>query len=64
MNDLNRQIVGVLKDYQRARNQAKELRVEMVRIAVEHLGMDQKDALQANLEVFLDGYLVGQRMKV
>ena len=38
----------------------RDLRVEMLRVAVKELGMEQNEALHANLEVFLDGYLVGQ----
>ena len=62
MTNLNKEISDTLKNYQRAKNAVKDLRVEMLRLAVEGLGMDQKDAQQANLEVFFDGYLIGQRM--
>lgn len=41
---------------------ARKLHTEMLRVAVEEIGMDQDFALQANIEVFLDGYLVGQGM--
>lgn len=59
----NIDIVGLLIEYRAAKNKAKELRTEMLRVAVQELGMDQKEALQVNLIDFLDGYLVGQGMQ-
>jgi len=59
----NSEIAGLLRDYQQAKNKTKELRAEMMRVAVDELGMEQKEAQQANLETFLDGYLVGQGMQ-
>lgn len=54
------EISGLLLHFQQMKKNTRELRSEMLRVAVEELGMGQSDALQANLEVFLDGYLVGQ----
>ncbi len=58
----NYEISGLLRHCQQMKKDTRELRVEMLRVAVEELGMEQNEALQANLEVFLDGYLVGQGM--
>jgi indole-3-glycerol phosphate synthase len=58
----NNEIAGLLRDYKQMKQAARGLRMEMLRVAVEELGMEQNEALQANLEVFLDGYLVGQGM--
>ncbi len=32
----------------------------MLEVAVEHLGVDQKEAMQMNLEPLFDGFLLGQ----
>lgn len=58
----NHEISALLRQYHEVKRCARNLRVEMLRVAVEDLGMEQNEALQANLEVFLDGYLVGQGM--
>ena len=58
----NYEISGLLHHYQQIKKSTRELRLEMLRIAVEDLGLDQSEALQANLEEFLDGYLVGRGM--
>lgn len=58
----NLEIAGLLREYALAKNKTKEVRAEMMRVAVEELGLEQKEAQQANLETFLDGYLVGQGM--
>jgi hypothetical protein len=54
------EISGLLLHCQQIKKNTRELRAEMLRVAVEELGMEQSEALQANLELFLDGYLVGQ----
>ena len=61
-NITNYQISGLVRHCQQTKKNARNLRAEMLRIVVEELGMEQSEALQANLEVFLDGYLVGQGM--
>jgi len=58
----NYQISALLRHFQQTKTNVRDFRVEMLRVAVEDLGMEQNEALQANLEVFLDGYLVGQGM--
>lgn len=59
-DELHRTMADLLREQQRNRNRMKEARAEMLRLAVEDLGMDQKEAIQANLETFFDGYLVGR----
>lgn len=54
------EISGLLRHCQQMKKNTRDLRVEMLRVAVKELGMEQNEALHANLEVFLDGYLVGQ----
>ena len=56
----NYEISGLLNHCQQMKKNTRKLRIELLRVAVEELGMEQNVALQANLEVFLDGYLVGQ----
>jgi hypothetical protein len=56
----NTEIAGLLADYRRTRALMKELKGEMMRVAVEQLGMDQKEAKDHQIDDFLDGYLVGQ----
>ena len=58
----NYEISGLLNHCQKMKKNTRKLRIELLRVAVEELGMEQNVALQANLEVFLDGYLVGQGM--
>lgn len=56
----NTVIAGSLRDYHRAKAEAKRARAELVRIAVEHCGLPQDEAMKTDLATFLDGYLVGQ----
>ena len=58
----NYQISALLRHCQLTKTKSRQLRLELLRVAVEELGMEQDDALQANLEMFIDGYLVGQGM--
>lgn len=58
----NYQISSVLRHSQHTKKKTQNLRAELLRVAVEEAGMEQSDALQANLEVFIDGYLAGQGM--
>ena len=62
METLDR-IADLLCDYRRAKADAKEYHAEMMKIAVEELGMDQADASKTDIASFLDGYLVGQGMQ-
>ena len=54
-----------LTDYkdQQTKKDARALRRELLKVAVEELGMEQSEALQANLEVFTDGYLFAVGVK-
>jgi hypothetical protein len=61
-NLVSYQISALLRHNQKTKNDSRALRLELLRVAVEELGMEQSDALQANLEVFIDGYLLGQGM--
>ena len=61
-NMANYQISALLRHCQQIKKRTRDLRLELSRVAVEELGMEQNEALQANLEVFIDGYLVGQGM--
>lgn len=58
----NVEIARLLRDFKQMKKDARDLRVEMLRVAVEEPGVEQGEALLANLEVFLDGYLLGQGM--
>lgn len=60
MTTLNRRITDLLAEHRRLKAEIKSNRGEMIKVAVEHLGVEQKDALQMHLEPLLDGYLVGQ----
>lgn len=59
----NAEIAGLLVEYRKLKARTKEMRTELVRVAVEELGMEQQDAAGMDLAVFLDGYLVGQGMQ-
>jgi len=59
-DELHKVMADLLREQQRNRNASKATRAEMLRIAVDELGMDQREAIQANLETFFDGYLVGR----
>ena len=60
MSATNNKIADLLAEHRRLRVAAKENRSEMLRVAVEIVGLGQQEALQMNLETFLDGYLIGQ----
>lgn len=60
MSATNKKIADLLAEHRRLRAAAKENRSEMLRVAVEIVGLGQQEALQMNLETFLDGYLIGQ----
>jgi hypothetical protein len=58
-------IADLLGDYRDARERGKILRAEMIRAAVEVAGIPQEQAqkMADKIDVFLDGYLVGQGIK-
>ncbi len=62
MHMTNYEIAGLLGDYYQMKKSTQDLRAQMFRLVVEELGIKQKVAQQTSLEVFLDGYLVGQGM--
>lgn len=54
----NKEIVTALHEYYETRNRMKEIRANLLRIAVE-CGADQQDAMKSNVAEYLDGYLAG-----
>lgn len=56
----NNEIAGLLREHKPMKKAARNLRMEMLKVAADELGMAQDEALQANLDVFLDAYLFGQ----
>ena len=46
----------LVHEYRLAKAKMKATRLEMIRLAVDDLGLDQKEA-QQNIEAFLEGYL-------
>ena len=59
------QIADLLAEYRETKERQKILKEDMVRVAVEVLGMDQLEATRKadQMYIFLDGYLVGQGMQ-
>lgn len=56
-------VADLLAEYRDTKARVQELRSEMMRFAIEELGMSQQDAKDRPIEVFLDGYLIGQGMQ-
>jgi hypothetical protein len=58
-------IADLLARYRVNRERQKALKDEMVRVAVEVLGLPQEEAVKKyeRLEFILDGYLIGQGMQ-
>lgn len=56
------EIADLLRSHSRAKEKTREAKAELLRVAVEQLGIDQKYALSINIENFLDGYLTGKGM--
>ena len=54
----NKEIVTKLHEYYETRDRLKELRGELVKMAVE-CGQLQEDAMKGNVAEYLDGYLAG-----
>lgn len=52
------ELADLLREYTRSRNTTKEIKADMLRIAVEGCGISQKDAMQTDLPSFIDGFLV------
>ena len=60
MSALNKRVADLLAEHRRMKEEQKALRGRMLEVAVEHLGVDQKEAMQMNLEPLFDGFLLGQ----
>ncbi len=60
MSALNKRVADLLAEHRRMKEEQKALRVRMLEVAVEHLGVDQREAMQMNLEPLFDGFLLGQ----
>lgn len=60
MSALNKRVADLLAEYRRMKEEQKALRARMLEVAVEHLGVDQREAMQMNLEPLFDGFLIGQ----
>ena len=57
----NMEIADLLCDIREARARVKEIRVELIEIAVNNLGISQLEAIKhPNIESLVDGYLIGQ----
>lgn len=57
------EVADLLAEYRDTKARVQVLRSEMMRFAIEQLGMSQQDAKDRPIEIFLDGYLVGQGMQ-
>ena len=60
MSALNKRVADLLAEHRRMKEAQKALRARMLEVAVEHLGVDQREAIQMNLETLFDGFLLGQ----
>ena len=60
MSALNKRVADLLAEHRRMKEEQKALRGRMLEVAVEHLDVDQKEAMQMNLEPLFDGFLLGQ----
>ncbi len=62
MSALNKRVADLLAEHRRIKEEQKALRGRMLEVAVEHLGIDQREAMQMNLEPLFDGFLIGQEV--
>ena len=60
MSALNKRVADLLAEHRRMKEEQKALRGRMLEVAVVHFGVDQREAMQMNLEPLFDGYLIGQ----
>ena len=60
MSALNKRVADLLAEHRLLKEEQKALRGRMLEVAVKHLGVDQKEAMQMNLEPLFDGFLLGQ----
>jgi hypothetical protein len=58
-------IANLIAEYREAKARQQLIREEMVRVAVEVLGLPQEEAIKKSdrMESILDGYLIGQGMR-
>lgn len=56
----NGEIANLMCEIRRNKKRTQELRGELLRVAVEELGVEQEHAKKMNLEVFVDGFLIGR----
>lgn len=63
MNVTNGEIANLMCEIRRNKKRTQELRGELLRVAVEELGVEQEHAKKMNLEVFVDGFLIGRGMQ-
>lgn len=56
----NQDIATLLRTYAAKKNEMKAMRLEMLRAVIEVCGLTREAAGKMDVEVFLDGYLVGQ----
>lgn len=59
-NKTNLLIADLLRDHQRAKNEIRAIKSELISIAVDELGIDQKFSKEVDILAFMDGYLVAQ----
>lgn len=59
----NGEIANLMCEIRRNKKRTQELRGELLRVAVEELGVEQEHAKKMNLEVFVDGFLIGRGMQ-
>lgn len=57
---LNEEIADLIRDYARSKQEARDIRDQMMRFVVEDLGIPQPEAQKMDLPAFLDGYLTGR----
>lgn len=57
------EIADMLAEHRRMKNLVKQIRAEMIELAVNEFGMEQQDAINMDLAAFFDGYLVAKGMQ-
>ena len=59
---LNEEISDLLAELRRTKYEVKDIKLQLVKFAVEEIGIEQQEASQMDIAVFIDGYLVGRGM--
>ena len=57
------EIADLLADFRHSKEMQREIRAELVRVAVEVLGIPQAEAVKSDVYAMLDGYLIAQGMR-